>query len=151
MLDLNLLGEPLPQAGLLFYGVYASNHQSDSHKQCGDGRFGLSTAKMAWYRQQYLSGERRNADDPRVSPALASSDALSGLPPIYMNAAALDCLRDDSVLLSRRLQEAGVEHEFKVVPGVTHGFMQMSCELQEAKVAFDDAADFVAKVLPRTF
>ena len=145
MLDLKLLGEPLPDAALLFYGVYSADHQTVSHKQCGGGQFGLSTAKMAWYRQQYLSGTRQNADDPRVSPALGE---LQGLPPIYMNAAGLDCLRDDSTLLARRLAEAGVAHVFKVVPGVTHGFMQMSSELPEALAAFHDAADFVARVLP---
>jgi acetyl esterase/lipase len=145
MLDLSQLGEPLPDAALLFYGVYSANHQSASHKLCGGGQFGLSSAKMAWYRQQYLRGSRQNPDDPRVSPALGN---LQGLPPIYMNAAGLDCLRDDSVLLSQRLGQAGVAHEFKVVAGVTHGFMQMSSELPEALAAFEDAARFVARVLP---
>ena len=145
MLDLSQLGEPLPDAALLFYGVYSANHQSASHKLCGGGQFGLSSAKMAWYRQQYLCGSRQNPDDPRVSPALGN---LQGLPPIYMNAAGLDCLRDDSVLLSQRLGQAGVAHEFKVVAGVTHGFMQMSSELPEALAAFEDAARFVARVLP---
>lgn len=145
MLDLRHAGASLPDAALLFYGVYSANHQTTSHKQCGDGAFGLSTEKMAWYRQHYLSGQRQDPADPRVSPVLAP---LEGLPPIFMNAAGLDCLRDDSVLLAQRLSAAGVPHQFKVVDGVTHGFMQMSSELPEALAAFQDAAAFVATVLP---
>ncbi len=145
MLDLNQAGEPLPDAALLFYGVYSADHQSPSHKQCGGGQFGLSSEKMAWYRKLYLSGSRQNPDDPRVSPALAR---LEGLPPIFLNAAGLDCLRDDSVLLARRLSEAGVPHRFSVVEGVTHGFMQMGSELPQAAAAFQDAAKFVTTVLP---
>ena len=146
MLDLNQAGEPLPDAALLFYGVYSADHQTPSHKQCGGGQFGLSSEKMAWYRKHYLSGSRQNPDDPRVSPALAR---LEGLPPIFLNAAGLDCLRDDSVLLARRLSDAGVPHVFSVVEGVTHGFMQMGSELPEAAAAFQEAAQFVATVLPR--
>ena len=145
MLDLRHAGQALPDAALLFYGVYAADHQTQSHQQCGGGQFGLSSEKMAWYRQHYLSGRRRDADDPRVSPLLAQ---LQGLPPIYLNAAGLDCLRDDSVLLDQRLSQAGVPHQFRIVDGVTHGFMQMSSELPEALAAFKDAAAFVASALP---
>lgn len=145
MLDLRHAGASLPDAALLFYGVYSANHQTASHQLCGDGAFGLTTEKMAWYRQHYLSGQRQDPADPRVSPALA---LLEGLPPIFLNAAGLDCLRDDSVLLAQRLSAAGVPHQFKVVDGVTHGFMQMSSELPEALAAFQDAAAFVATVLP---
>lgn len=155
MLDLRDAGEPLPDAALLFYGVYSADHTTDSHQQCGGGQFGLSTEKMAWYRSLYLSGphpnhpnhpNHQNPNNPRVSPALAN---LTGLPPIYMNAAGLDCLRDDSILLDQRLTDAGVTHEFKQVDGVNHGFMQMSNELPEAMVAFEDAAAFVETWLPR--
>lgn len=145
MLDLRHAGEPLPDAALLFYGVYSADHQTESHRQCGGGQFGLSSQKMAWYRQLYLSGQRHDPMDPRVSPVVAD---LRGLPPMYLNAAALDCLRDDSVLLARRLAEAGVPHQFQIVPGVTHGFMQMSRELPEALQAFRDAAAFVTALLP---
>jgi acetyl esterase/lipase/DNA-binding GntR family transcriptional regulator len=139
MLDLRHAGEPLPDAALLFYGVFAANHQTESHLRCGQGQFGLSTEKMAWYRAHYLSGTRRDAADPRVSPLFAD---LEGLPPIFMNAAGLDPLRDDSLLLAQRLAQASVPCQLKVVDGVVHGFMQMSSELPEALAAFQDAAAF---------
>jgi len=139
MLDLRHAGESLPDAALLFYGVFAANHQTESHLRCGQGQFGLSTEKMAWYRAHYLSGARRDPADPRVSPLLAT---LEGLPPVFMNAAGLDPLRDDSLLLAQRLAQANVPCQLKVVEGVVHGFMQMSSELPEAMTAFKDAAAF---------
>lgn len=145
MLDMRDANQPQFDAALLFYGVYSDDHQSASHLACGGGQFGLSTEKMAWYRQLYLSGQHSDPQHPRVSPIYAS---LAGLPPLFMNAAGLDCLRDDSVLLAQRLTQAGVPHQFRMVDGVTHGFMQMSSEVHEALVAFQDAAAFVADVLP---
>lgn len=142
MLDLRHTGEPLPDAALLFYGVFAANHQTESHLRCGQGQFGLSSEKMAWYRAHYLAGTRSDPADPRVSPLLASLDDLGGLPPIFLNAAGLDPLRDDSLQLAQRLAQANVPYELKVVEGVVHGFMQMSSELPEAMAAFKDAAAF---------
>jgi acetyl esterase/lipase/DNA-binding transcriptional regulator YhcF (GntR family) len=140
MLDLRHAGEPLPDAALLFYGVYDADHDTPSHRRCGDGTFGLSSAKMAWYRAHYLAGGAR-ADDPRVSPLRAPS--LAGLPPLFVTAAELDPLHDDSVQLAARLAEAGVSHQFKRYAGLHHGFMQMAGFLPEADRAFDDAAAFI--------
>jgi acetyl esterase/lipase len=140
MLDLRHAGEPLPDAALLFYGVYGADHDTASHRLVGDGRFGLSSAKMAWYRAHYLASGG-HADDPRVSPLRAGS--LHGLPPTLVTAAELDPLHDDSVALAAHLAEAGVDHRFIRYPGLHHGFMQMAGLLAEADRAYDDAAAFV--------
>ncbi|MEP7084914.1 MAG: alpha/beta hydrolase fold domain-containing protein, partial [Betaproteobacteria bacterium] len=145
LLDLRNVGEPLPDAALLFYGVYAPDHTTESHRSCGQGQFGLTTEKMDWYRSRYLSGKRIDPLDHRVSPGYAD---LSGLPPLFINAAGLDPLRDDSVHLAQRLAEAGVAFEFRVYKGVNHGFMQMSRELPEAMTAFKDAATFMHSFAP---
>jgi len=139
IIDLRQAGEPLPDAALLFYGVYDADHATASHLRCGDGSFGLSSAKMAWYRAHYLAGGA-SAEDPRVSPLRA---ALHDLPPLFVSAAELDPLQDDSAALAARLAEAGVSHEFKRYAGVHHGFMQMADFLPEADQAFDDAAAFL--------
>jgi acetyl esterase/lipase/DNA-binding GntR family transcriptional regulator len=143
MLDLRHAGEPLPDAALLFYGVYDADHETASHRRCGDGSFGLSTAKMAWYRKHYLAGGAR-ADDPRVSPLKAAS--LAGLPPLLVAAAELDPLHDDSAALAARLAREGVDHRFIRYTGLHHGFMQMAGLLPEADRAFDDAAAFVRRL-----
>jgi acetyl esterase/lipase len=145
LLDLRNAGETLPDAALLFYGVYAPDHTTESHLLCGQGQFGLTSEKMAWYRNHYLSGERRDPSDHRASPGYAD---LAGLPPLFVNAAGLDPLRDDSVLVAHRLAEVGGPFEFKVYEGVIHGFMQMSRELPEAMTAFKDAATFMHSFTP---
>jgi acetyl esterase/lipase/DNA-binding GntR family transcriptional regulator len=145
LLDLRNAGEPLPDAALLFYGVYTPDHTTESHRLCGQGQFGLTTEKMAWYRNHYLCGERNDPLDHRASPGYAD---LTGLPPLFINAAGLDPLRDDSVQLAQRLAKVGVPFEFKVYEGVIHGFMQMSRELPEAMTAFKDAATFMHSFAP---
>ncbi len=145
MLDLRNAGEPLPDAALLFYGVYAPDHTTESHRVCGQGQFGLTTEKMAWYRNHYLSGERADPLDHRASPGYAD---LAGLPPLFVSAAGLDPLRDDSVRLVQRLAEVAVPLEFRIYEGVIHGFMQMSRELPEAMTAFKDAATFIRSFAP---
>ncbi len=126
----------LPRGAALFYGVYDQNWASASQRALGDGRFGLSTARMRWYASQYLGEQAQLARDPRVSPARAD---LHGLPPLFVSAASLDPLLDDSRTLCRRLDTAGIPHEFVVYEGVTHGFMQMSAELAIARRAYADA------------
>ncbi len=142
MLDLRHTGEALPDAGLLFYGVYSADHTTESHQAFGQGEFGLTSAKMAWFRTQYLDGSRKDENNARVSPLHAD---LSDLPPLWVTAAGLDPLRDDSVRLVQQLSKTNTRFEFKVYPGVIHGFMQMSAELPEARDAFGDAVAFLQR------
>lgn len=44
---------------------------------------------------------------PYVSPALAPLSSLSSLPPLLIQAAGLECLRDEDTVLARRLRKAG--------------------------------------------
>lgn len=142
LIDLRHLGEPLPAAAALFYGVYGPNEDTESYRLLGSGEFGLSTERMAWYRRHYLSGPAGDAHDPRHAPLLAD---LSGLPPLFVTAAGLDPLRDDSTALAQRLARTNTPFEFKLYEGVVHGFMQMGSMLPEARTAFSDAAAFLAK------
>ena len=55
--------------------------------------------------------------DPLASPLHAD---LRGLPPLYVSAAELDPLRDDSERLARRLVDAGADFDYRLWRGVTH-------------------------------
>jgi acetyl esterase/lipase len=147
MIELRDAGEALPDAGLLFYGVYSADHGTPSHRRCGDGSFGLSSAKMAWYRAHYLAGGRGHPDDPRVSPLHAD---VKGLPPLLVTGAELDPLFDDSTALAAKLATADARFEFRRYVGMNHGFMQMGSELPEARQAFRDAAVFLSAALNRS-
>lgn len=136
MLSLRASGARQPEAAALFYGVFQVDWNTGSHRAFGDGRWGLSTTRMGWYAANYLGERPELAVDPLVSPALADP---AGLPPVFLNAAGLDPLLDDTLAVAGRLAAAHVPHTLRIYPGVIHGFMQMSSELAAARQAFADA------------
>ncbi|HYD99675.1 MAG TPA: alpha/beta hydrolase [Alphaproteobacteria bacterium] len=105
----------------LFYGCYAPDFSTESYRRYGDGRVGLSRAGMEWFWRHYLGGTL--AAPPALAAPLTAD--LAGLPPCYLNLAALDVLRDDTVRLAGRLAAAGVPHRLDVWPGAPHGFLHM--------------------------
>jgi acetyl esterase len=112
----------------LLYGCFAPIFDTPSHQRNGDGQFGLSTDKMRWYWANWLGA----ANDPRAAPLEAD---LAGLPRTHLLAAALDPLCDDSLLMAERMARHGVAVRLDVVPGVIHGFLQMTARLEPAMKA----------------
>ena len=128
--------EPRVAFGLLFYGMFAHDFDTVSHRRFGDGRYGLNTARMRWYWHQYLA-DAADVHDPRAVPLLAD---LRGLPPLLLLAAELDCLRDDTLRLAERLTEAGVPHRLAVCDGLPHSFATMTRLVHKADHAVLQAA-----------
>nr|WP_272211372.1 alpha/beta hydrolase [Marinicella sp. W31]MDC2877264.1 alpha/beta hydrolase [Marinicella sp. W31] len=133
MLRLIEAGATLPDAGLLFYGVYDDNFQSRSYVDCADGP-GLTRAKMMRYWDLYTP-DKSDRESPFVSPLKAEDAALLKLPPLYLNAAAIDPLRSDTANFVHRLSVLGRHDRYRLFPGVVHGFMQMNSVLAEARTA----------------
>lgn len=136
---LRLKGRDMPAAGLLFYGVYAANFDSPSYTEIAEGP-GLTRAKMQRYWDWYAPADSR-ATDLCLTPANASDAALATLPPLYLNAAELDPLRSDSDVFAARLAALGRADIYDLIPGVTHGFMQMSRWLPQSAAAYRRAGD----------
>ena len=126
----------------LLYGCFGPVFDTHSHQQNGDGQFGLSTQRMKWYWNNWL-GEARDA---RAMPL--QGDHV-GLPPCHLLAAALDPLCDDSFLLAQKLVAADVPVRLDVVPGVVHGFLQMTDRLAPAMAATKAIAREIASALRR--
>lgn len=133
MLRLQSSGAETPAQGLLFYGVYAADFTAPSYLAHGAGP-GLSIEKMRRYWDWYAPAALRS--DPLVAPLHAALAQLEALPPLYLNAAALDPLRSDTERLAARLRDAGRRDVFDLIEGVVHGFMQMGSFLPEATDAF---------------
>ena len=136
-------GRPALAAGGLFYGCYAPDFSTASHAAFGSGTYLLSSASMRWYWTNFLGGL---PDDTGSLAAPVRSD-LANLPPLYLSAAGLDPLRDDTVLLAARLAGAGALFRFDHVPGVVHGCLRMSREIDVARRMIDAAAGFMANHL----
>lgn len=131
LLRLRDTGEAGPRLGILVYGMLSAEHDTPSHRERGDGRFGLSTAKLDWFWSQYLPDPALRRD----AGAAPLHARLAGLPPLLLQAAALDPLLDDSLNLANRLQEAGVEHRLTVYEGMPHGFIGQTALLTQANAA----------------
>ncbi|KLK94685.1 alpha/beta hydrolase [Microvirga vignae] len=147
MIHEHRLGRALPQGALLFYGVYSADHTSPSHVRFADGP-GLTTAKMRRYWDWYVSSDEAR-HDPLICPLEASDSELRALPPLWLQAAGIDPLLSDTLALGRRLRDLGRDDPVSVVPGVVHGFLQMTVSLQaarEALVAAGAAARKLAKI-----
>ncbi|TPE49526.1 alpha/beta hydrolase fold domain-containing protein [Amaricoccus solimangrovi] len=132
-------GRPVPaEAAALFYGVFDADFESPSYRAFRDGP-GLTRDKMRRYWNWYLPDPEARAT-PLAAPARAAAPALAALPPVFLLAAGVDPLLSDTLVLAERL---GVEPV--VVPGVTHGFLQMSRDLPQARDALAAAAAFIRK------
>lgn len=74
--------------------------------------------RFGW--SSYLAGATGDNVHPYAAPSRAED--LSGLPPAWIGVGTLDLFHDEDVEYARRLQEAGVPCELKVVEGAYHGF-----------------------------
>ncbi|CAL1545573.1 unnamed protein product [Lymnaea stagnalis] len=87
--------------------------------------------------------------NPLFSP-LMSSD-LTGLPPTFIHACEFDVLRDDALLYSKRLQDAGVRVKMHYGHGGFHGdtlrFFNDFMWVQSGRVGFTSSTDFIKSVL----
>lgn len=128
---------------LLMYGAYAGGLPSASYALFADGRFGLPRAVMDWFWMTYAGADPARYD----SAAVPLKADLRGLPPVFLNHAELDLLRDDSIALAERLAGAGVPFTHHGYAGAIHGFTQYAKGSALARRALDDAADAVAAAL----
>lgn len=137
-------GLPAIGAGLLFYGCLAPDFDSESHRLFGrDEGFLLSSDRMRWYWSNHLAGR---LDAPGAAAPLHAD--LTHLPPLFLDAASHDCLRDDTLRLAKRLADAGVPHRLRVTPGVIHGYLRFAKRLPAAMATLDAAARFLDAFVP---
>lgn len=130
----------LPDFGLLFYGVYGCDFDTPSYRARATG-FGLTRQRMQQYWDWYCPDPARRTD-PLAAPLAADDGDLQRLPPLFLNAAGLDPLLDDSRTLHARLTGLGRADPLVIHQGVIHGFMQMTHSLAEARDAFRQAGDW---------
>lgn len=137
-------GRPCPAAAaLLFYGVFGADFDTPSYLAFQDGP-GLTRGKMRRYWDWYLPDASMRAT-PLAAPAQARDADLAALPPVFLLAAGVDPLLSDTLALAARLRSLGRDAEPVVTPGVTHGFLQMSRDLPQARDALAAAGAFIRR------
>lgn len=98
----------------------------------------------ALHRIDPLYAGGHDASDPELSPLYMD---LDGLPPIFMQTSDAEILLDDTLLLGRRMYEAGVEVRVDVWPGLPHAFPLFEAIFPEVQQARQDIADFLRSCL----
>ncbi len=83
---------------------------------------------------------------PEVSPGLADSKGLRGLPKAYFVVSGFDLLKDDGLLYAERLRRAGVDTRVKYYESSFHGVSQNVGRVYGARVARDMLADLVEEI-----
>lgn len=126
-------GQRIPDAGLLFYGVYDADFSTPSYRVFENGP-GLSKAVMRQYWDWYEPDPEARRS-PYLSPMNATDEELRALPPLYMLAAEVDPLLSENVAFCQRLRDLGRDETLDIARGLTHPFLQMTNELAGAREA----------------
>lgn len=90
-----------------------------------------------WVRrrgQDYVD-RQLELDDPRVSPAYAD---LTGLPPLHLQVAEHDTVRQGALTLAKRARASGVDVTIEEWPGMIHGWQGLvNSDVPEAVAAWE--------------
>lgn len=103
---------------VLMWPVADANPEYESYERFGEERF-LTIPLIRWILEQYTK-DTVALKDIYISPVLASTEQLKGLPPTLIEVAENDILRDAGELLGRKLDEAGVDVTTIRFNGVIH-------------------------------
>lgn len=87
-------------------------------------------------------------EHPEGAPLLKPVDMdLTGLPPMWIQAGDHEILLSDAERLALRAEEAGVEVDFKIWPGLWHVFQTAARLVPEARESLEDLGRFIRKHL----
>jgi len=116
---------------LLIYPATDQRCGAPSHKTNGQGY--LLTKDLIDYFVGHYITDPSHTLDPRASPLLRGD--LSRLPPAFVLTAGYDPLRDEALMYSHRLSEAGNRATHICFERQIHGFILMGKVLDEANTA----------------
>lgn len=93
--------------------------------------------------RNYL-GTEGNANDPLVSPLLATPAQLGALPPMLLQVGERETVVSDSEDFVQKARLAGAQAELQIWPEMIHVFQQFPAELPEALQAIAAGGQFLA-------
>lgn len=125
---------------LLLYPMLDNLHATDSGTLENHPVWKQATSFNAW--EMYLDGTPGIEANPYAAAARATD--LSGLPPTYICVGATDLFCDEDIAYARRLDDAGVNVELSVFPGVYHAAESF---VPDAKVSKRLNASFTAALM----
>ncbi len=130
--------EPLPTFQLLVYPCLDLTMSCDSARSFGP-EYGLSSADLDWFYDQYL--EKAQRSEPAASPLLAD---LAGLPPAHVVTVGYDPLRDEGRAYVGALRRAGVEATNGHYSSLVHGAFEFQAVVPAGRTLLEEAAGVLA-------
>lgn len=132
---------------VLFYPVTNANFDTQSYQDYQDGYF-LTREAMKWFWDSYISNET-DLKEPTVSPLLASTEQLSGLPSALVITGEFDVLRDEGEAYAHKLMDAGVRVTACRYHGTIHDFVMLNdiTRTPAARGAIEQASHKLRRVL----
>jgi acetyl esterase/lipase len=136
-------GLPVPAAIVAFSpGLDHTRTGASMHTKDGVDPF-FTRAGLERGGRSYLAGA--DPHQPLAAPAVLAD--LTGFPPILLQVGTNELLLDDAVRLADSAREAGVDVILDVTAGVPHVFQAFGDDIDEAGLALDRAALFLAQHL----
>ncbi len=136
-------GEDWLRGALLNYSVFDSDFSRRSYELYGGGDLYLSARLMRFFWNNYI-----RTPDQLTHPLAAPLHAnLAGLPPLRIAVAELDVLADESLALAEKARLAGVDTEYALYEGVTHGFLRAAASVAKAERCLADGAAWLKRIL----
>lgn len=132
-------GLPSPDLQLMLYPATDIVTDFPSHTTFGDID-PLTMETMNWFMDQYLP-DGTDKTDPLLCPGLEPD--LEGLPPAIIATAGFDVLADDGASYARKLEQAGVEVNYKCYDRLAHGFTAFIGVIPTARKACEEIAVMV--------
>lgn len=140
--------QPVPLQGLVLnYGTYGDDDSSESFQRYDGALYTLGRDEMRGFWRGYLRSEA-DRHDPLAQPLRAPLADLAGLPPALLVVGECDVLRDSSLQLAARLQQAGSAHQLRRYAGAPHSFLEAMSFAETSQRALDDSARWLHD-LPR--
>ena len=129
---------------LLVYPATDARCITESYRNNREG-FLLTAAAMDWFFGHYLSGGKGSADDPLVSPLLASDAVLAKMPPTLVITAEYDPLCDEGEQYAQKLTALGVPTSCVRYHGQIHAFLNYGILLDDGYLAIAQLADAIRR------
>ena len=137
---------------LLVYPAVDARCVTESYCKNGEG-FLLTAAAMDWFYGHYLSGSDStgsspltgSAEDPLVSPMLASDAILAKMPPTLVITAEYDPLCDEGEQYAQKLNALGVPTTCVRYNGQIHAFLRYGIMLDDGYLAIAQLADAIRR------
>ncbi len=128
-------GGPAIRFQLLIYPVTDADFDRPSYQQNGEGYL-LSQRGMQWFWDQYVP-DLDQRHEPYAAPLRATR--FDGLPPVLVQTAGFDPLRDEGEAYAQALRNAGVSVQSTRYEGLIHGFFGMQDGIPAARPALVEA------------